>query len=1125
MNSTDDNCTSLLKKTNINSQINYQEYIEDNNKSEKIIPRYKELLQKISLRNEELISDNNELTTQTNQLLKLLKLKESQINELINKKQILSNYSLVKILIKYFIKKISFNEDNEEELTNRNRFLLIQLSFIKWKYLISSLKINIKNREIDDLKALNHQNSILLDNTIQEKNKEISKYNIIIENKEKEIVDFRNNLMNLLLSNVMRIFYLKIVKNVFTQMKDLYYKEFYKNIVEKKDETYREYLDKYNHAMNYQKNYIFKILVYKYKLGSNNLNKANNNHLLRCFLYKLIKINSTILNQDLALIREQNNSLLKENEKLKEISSKYTNEEFIKSLSYINIKQLWIKEVTITNEEEISILINSRKVHRDNYLKYNKIKNIASFSYLEIIESYKEEDIEITRNITESIYILDITIEKRVYSSLRLFFRLMKECYYSSEKIKQVKSLVRLKKFYSVIFLVKFLKEKCKRLFREIRHKSEDQLKQNLYKENILSLKSSYSRFKINDLSSSNFSYCINQIKDIKDKLKNKNMRIAIDNCDNIAITSAIVAKKFDLQKISINQTSCFSIQQNLKSNYNFNQTHQISQTELLSEKIDDILNSTNTINSTNSKLQQEYSVFLSNFQHLQYENNKNIKELRESKQNASSLEIIIENLKLEISDKDFSLKKMKNECLEVKNVIANFKESFNELTNRCKLIENNNSTLLKEKEKREREYSSLHKKYEEQVILSKEYQFKYDSLKEINSVSGKEILNYQNDLTANIKEKSILERKIDKLNNENASVNDKLKILEKKNNKLELNEENLKAQINQFKQQFEEEMKKVNTTQCRIASDKKEILLINKGLFSFITELRNIIKDGISQIKSYNNNNNNNYNNSISLVKCTDDDFSRNITNNNLLLSNNNTETSNNKINNDVDDMDYLSNSMNNTKMDFNIRNNNHINANNIVFPNYINSNFINNLFNSNMNITRESSINTFNNNLYNEINNNIINLNPEDNNNPNDFLYKDKIKALIVEITNLLDIFFKQANLQLKEKNNLSSKLNIYQQELSDYKNKLEKSRNTIDLLKKEKEEAIRISKESKIDLEKAFKEMKQYDEFIVSFEELIKKNNYEKEDPLRQKDEALLQVKEIRQKYINIIGGEIN
>ena len=65
--------------------------------------------------------------------------------------------------------------------------------------------------------------------------------------------------------------------------------------------------------------------------------------------------------------------------------------------------------------------------------------------------------------------------------------------------------------------------------------------------------------------------------------------------------------------------------------------------------------------------------------------------------------------------------------------------------------------------------------------------------------------------------------------------------------------------------------------------------------------------------------------------------------------------------------------------------------------------------------------------------------------------------------------------------------------------------------------------MSQESKEDLQKALEEMEGYANLFVSFEEKIKKAEESKIKAEKEKEEAIEEVKKIRQRYINILDNK--
>jgi hypothetical protein len=65
--------------------------------------------------------------------------------------------------------------------------------------------------------------------------------------------------------------------------------------------------------------------------------------------------------------------------------------------------------------------------------------------------------------------------------------------------------------------------------------------------------------------------------------------------------------------------------------------------------------------------------------------------------------------------------------------------------------------------------------------------------------------------------------------------------------------------------------------------------------------------------------------------------------------------------------------------------------------------------------------------------------------------------------------------------------------------------------------------MSQESKEDLQKALEEMEGYANLFVSFEEKIKQAEESKIKAEKEKEEAIEEVKKIRQRYINILDNK--
>lgn len=64
--------------------------------------------------------------------------------------------------------------------------------------------------------------------------------------------------------------------------------------------------------------------------------------------------------------------------------------------------------------------------------------------------------------------------------------------------------------------------------------------------------------------------------------------------------------------------------------------------------------------------------------------------------------------------------------------------------------------------------------------------------------------------------------------------------------------------------------------------------------------------------------------------------------------------------------------------------------------------------------------------------------------------------------------------------------------------------------------------LTKESKEDLAKALAEMDEYNNIIIAMEEKVKSADEDKINAQKERDQALNDVKVIRQRYINIIDG---
>ncbi len=65
--------------------------------------------------------------------------------------------------------------------------------------------------------------------------------------------------------------------------------------------------------------------------------------------------------------------------------------------------------------------------------------------------------------------------------------------------------------------------------------------------------------------------------------------------------------------------------------------------------------------------------------------------------------------------------------------------------------------------------------------------------------------------------------------------------------------------------------------------------------------------------------------------------------------------------------------------------------------------------------------------------------------------------------------------------------------------------------------------MTKESKEDLARALAEMDEYNCIIIAMEEKIRSADQEKVNAQKERDQAINDVKIIRQRYINIIDGQ--
>jgi hypothetical protein len=183
------------------------------------------------------------------------------------------------------------------------------------------------------------------------------------------------------------------------------------------------------------------------------------------------------------------------------------------------------------------------------------------------------------------------------------------------------------------------------------------------------------------------------------------------------------------------------------------------------------------------------------------------------------------------------------------------------------------------------------------------------------------------------------------------------------------------------------------------------------------------------------------------------------------------------------------------------------------------------------------ENAINTFNNNLYNlyndtkESNYNSITIYNDDKRSQlnNSVVSKDKEQInntinnnkLIQEVGSTVDSLLIKFTKLNKLNHSLQNECFKHNSQIKDLEKSLIKEKNERMNITKQKDESFNIIKDLKIDLEKAFNEMKQYDELFNSFEQHIKEAKEEKEVAIKKRDEALEQVKEIRKKYILMLG----